>query len=152
MKLKARGPLKELYSWCSVPFDKLTDHPDRRVPFRLVKDAPEMGKIMARDLINVIVKNNGQNRKTRVIVPCGPKSWYTPFSEMVNKEKISLKDLFVFHMDECLDWQGRLLPKNHPYNFWTSHSHTCLSTASVTLTFPSHQRFFFVCLHASPKR
>ena len=22
-------------------------------------------------------------------------------------------------MDECLDWQGQLLPNNHPYNFRT---------------------------------
>jgi glucosamine-6-phosphate deaminase len=25
----------------------------------------------------------------------------------------------VFHMDECLDWQGRILPRGHPYNFRT---------------------------------
>jgi glucosamine-6-phosphate deaminase len=30
---------------------------------------------------------------------------------------VSLRNLVVFHMDECLDWQGRELPRNHPYNF-----------------------------------
>jgi glucosamine-6-phosphate deaminase len=28
-----------------------------------------------------------------------------------------LRDLTVFHMDECLDRQGRPLPEDHPYNF-----------------------------------
>jgi hypothetical protein len=23
----------------------------------------------------------------------------------------------VFHMDECLDWEGKLLARNDPYNF-----------------------------------
>ena len=30
---------------------------------------------------------------------------------------MSLRDLVVFHMDECLDWQGRELPRRHPYSF-----------------------------------
>jgi glucosamine-6-phosphate deaminase len=36
---------------------------------------------------------------------------------LINKENISLGHLVVFHMDECLDWQGRELPKKHPYSF-----------------------------------
>ena len=35
----------------------------------------------------------------------------------MNRERVSLRDLVVFHMDECLDWQGRELPRRHPYNF-----------------------------------
>jgi glucosamine-6-phosphate deaminase len=38
---------------------------------------------------------------------------------MVNEEKVSLHNMTVFHMDECLDWEGNLLPKNDPYNFRT---------------------------------
>jgi hypothetical protein len=30
---------------------------------------------------------------------------------------VNLKNLVVFHLDECLDWQGRELPRNHPYSF-----------------------------------
>ncbi|MES2221527.1 MAG: hypothetical protein V4587_11240 [Acidobacteriota bacterium] len=35
----------------------------------------------------------------------------------MNTRKISLRNLEVFHMDECLNWQGQLLPIHHPYNF-----------------------------------
>lgn len=38
---------------------------------------------------------------------------------MVNEERVSLKNVEIFHMDECLDWQGRLLAENDPYNFKT---------------------------------
>ena len=48
----------------------------------------------------------------RAIVLCGPNRWYRPFTEMMNSKRISLRHLFVFHMDECLDWQGHPLPTN----------------------------------------
>ncbi|MCJ7750148.1 MAG: hypothetical protein MUQ65_03490, partial [Armatimonadetes bacterium] len=54
---------------------------------------------------------------TRAIIPCGPSCWYKPFTDLVNAERVSLRGLVVFHMDECLDWQGRELPRKHPYSF-----------------------------------
>jgi glucosamine-6-phosphate deaminase len=109
--------LKELHEWCSVPFDQLENHPDRKVPFRLVEDSTAMGRIMAEELVEIIEHHNGSGRETRAIIPCGPSCWYRPFTDMVNERKVSLKRLLVFHMDDCLDWQGRLLPEDHPYNF-----------------------------------
>jgi glucosamine-6-phosphate deaminase len=37
--------------------------------------------------------------------------------QLVNQERVNLRELVVFHMDECLDWQGRMLPLMHPFNF-----------------------------------
>jgi glucosamine-6-phosphate deaminase len=73
--------------------------------------------LMARELADEIKANNAKGEKTRAIIPCGPVCWYKPFTDLVNREQISLKELVVFHMDECLDWQGRELPKKHPYSF-----------------------------------
>src|SRR5689334_3397830 len=108
---------EELYTWCSIPCDQLETHPLRKVPFRLVRDSQQMGIVMARELADEIKKNNAGNKSTRAIIPCGPACWYAPFTALINEEKISLKNFVVFHMDECLDWQGRELPKKHPYNF-----------------------------------
>lgn len=108
---------KELYEWCKIPFDQLEDHSGKKVPFRLVKDSEEMGILMARELADEIETNNQRNRVTRAIIPCGPACWYKPFTDMVNAETIHLKNLVVFHMDECLDWQGQELPRQHPYSF-----------------------------------
>ena len=33
---------KQLYQWCAVPADELENHPDRKIPFRMVKDSVEM--------------------------------------------------------------------------------------------------------------
>ncbi len=72
---------------------------------------------MARELAAEIEANNRQGKVTRAIIPCGPSCWYRPFTDLVNRERVSLKNLVVFHMDECLDWQGRELPRGHPYSF-----------------------------------
>jgi glucosamine-6-phosphate deaminase len=109
--------LRDLHRWCSIPFDELEGHPDLRVPFRLVADSAEMGDLMARELVEMIEANNREGRKTRAVIPCGPSCWYAPFTRRVNDGRVRLTNLEVFHMDDCLDWQGRELPRNHPYNF-----------------------------------
>lgn len=110
---------KNLYKWCCIPADKLSGHPDLRVPIRIVKDSEEMGYLMAREFADEIKEANKEGRKLRAIVPCGPKSWYAPFAQIINNERISLKNVEVFHMDECLDWEGQILAENDPYNFKT---------------------------------
>jgi len=106
-----------LYKWCKIPVDELEHHPELRVRLRIVPDAAAMGRLMAEELVQVIEANNAAGRPTRAIVPCGPTAWYAPWREMVNRRRLDLRRVTVFHMDECLDWQGRLLPRNHPYNF-----------------------------------
>ncbi len=108
---------RDLYAWCAIPYDRLENHPDLKTPFRLCKDSQEMGQIMARELADLIEQNNKEGRPTRAIIPCGPSCWYKPFADLINRERISLRGLVVFHMDECLDWQGRELPRAHPYCF-----------------------------------
>ncbi len=107
---------KQLYEWCAIPYDRLVDHPGRKVPFRLCRDSQEMGQIMARELVNEIAAHNARGEAMRAIIPCGPSCWYRPFTDLVNAERVSLRNLVVFHMDECLDWQARELPRQHPYS------------------------------------
>lgn len=108
---------KELYEWCRIPYWELEDHPQLRIPFRLCQDSADMGQIMARELVDEIEARNHNGKITRAIIPCGPTCWYKPFTELVNQEKVSLRACVIFHMDECLDWQGRELPRKHPFSF-----------------------------------
>lgn len=108
---------EELYIWCKIPYKELENHPQLKIPFRLCDDSLAMGLIMARELVDEIKAHNEKGEVTRSIIPCGPSCWYKPFTDLANKEKVSLKRLVVFHMDECLDWEGRELPRKHPYSF-----------------------------------
>lgn len=108
---------EDLYQWCRIPWDLLQSHPDRKVPLRIVHSSEKMGDLMARELVDAIADANREGRRFRAIIPCGPSCWYGPFTTLVNSERVSLENLEVFHMDECLDWQARELPRNHPYSF-----------------------------------
>lgn len=135
---------RALYEWCKIPVEALAQHAGLRVPLRIVRDSAEMGQVMARDFVRVIQTNNSAGLPTRAIVPCGPTCWYQPLTEMVNSEKVSLRALTVFHMDECLDWQGRPLPTNHPYNFRTFMERQFYGGIAPDLAVPESQRFWLL--------
>jgi glucosamine-6-phosphate deaminase len=61
---------------------------------------------------------------------------------MVNEEKVSLGHLTVFHMDECLDWEGKLLGRNDPYNFRTFMEQYFYGGIPADLAVPVEQRVF----------
>jgi glucosamine-6-phosphate deaminase len=131
-----------LYQWCKIPYDQLENNPSAKVPFRLVKDSEEMGMLMAEELTKEISAGNADKKTIRAIIPCGPSCWYKPFTDLVNRRQISLKNLVVFHMDECLDWQGRELPKKHPYNFRGFMEKHFYDPISPELSVPSENRIW----------
>lgn len=99
-----------------------------------------MGRIMARELVDEIRQHNARGQETIAIIPCGPNCWYQPFTDLVNGEKVSLRNLVVYHMDECLDWQGRELPLKHPYNFRNFMQEHFYSPVEADLAVPEGNR------------
>jgi glucosamine-6-phosphate deaminase len=136
--------LRDLHEWCAVPAERLQSHPALRIRFRLVNDAAELGRMMAGELADLVESNNSLGRDTRAIVPCGPACWYRPFVEMVNGRCISLRRLDVFHMDECLDWQGRPLPREHPYSFRGCMEREFYADIDPALAVPEEQRHWLL--------
>ncbi len=130
----------KLYEWCKIPYTELEHNRNLKVPFRIVRDSEEMGKIMAEELVALINANNEKSWITRAIIPCGPSCWYKPFTELVNREQVSLKNFVVFHMDDCLDWQGRPLPRGHPYNFRAVMEDVFYNPVDLELAVPEESR------------
>ena len=135
---------KDLRRWCAIPAADLLGHPELRVRYRQVADSAELGALMARELVEVIEENNKQGQATRAIIPCGPACWYEPFGLLVNQSRVSLKRLHVFHMDECLDWQGKPLPSAHPYNFKTFMERHFYGGIRPELAVPGGQRHWLL--------
>ncbi|MCL2528623.1 MAG: hypothetical protein FWE42_09430 [Defluviitaleaceae bacterium] len=133
---------KYLHQWCSIKAEDLPNHPQLKVNFRMTETSAQMGQLMARELADGIIQAKKEGRSFRAIIPCGPKAWYLPFTQIVNTEKISLKHVTVFHMDECLDWEGRLLAKNDPYNFRTEMEKCFYAPISDDLAIPQENRLF----------
>ena len=134
--------LKDLYGWCSIPAEALERHPALKLKFRILKDSLALGELMARELADGIIEANRECRPLRVIIPCGPKCWYEPFTRMINDESVSMRSVTVFHMDECLDWQGRTLPAGDPYNFRSFMERWFYGGICAELAVPVSQRYF----------
>ena len=47
------------------------------------------------DGVDEIAQAGREERQFRAIVPCGPKCWYAPFAEYINKNRINMKHLVV---------------------------------------------------------
>jgi len=101
-----------------------------------------MGQSMARELVDEIQFHNDRHEETRAIIPCGPLCWYQPFVNLVNAERVSLRHLVVFHMDECLDWQGRELSRNHPYSFRGYMERNFYAPVDPVLAVPEQNRWW----------
>ncbi|MCL1854989.1 MAG: hypothetical protein FWF86_04580 [Clostridia bacterium] len=132
---------RNLYAWCSIPVSELAGRPVR-TPLRIVGDSAEMGELMAGELVAEVLSASAESRTLRAIIPCGPNCWYKPFVRMVNQRRVSLRGLEVFHMDECLDWEGRLLAENDPYNFRTFMTREFYDPVDAELSVPTAARHF----------
>jgi glucosamine-6-phosphate deaminase len=65
----------------------------------------------------VIRSRNARGEPTRLILPVGPIAPYRTLVEITRRERIRWRDVYIFTMDEFLDWQGRPVPIDHPLSF-----------------------------------
>ena len=72
---------------------------------------------MALTMLDEIVKNNAENKKTVMIVPVGPTDQYPILAQMVNHLNVSLKNVWFFNMDEYLVTPDTYLDFNDKMSF-----------------------------------
>lgn len=87
------------------------------VDVKIVDDVNILHNEMARSIANVIVKNNTDKKETKIILPVGPTPQYAILAKIINTEKINLEKVWVFFMDEYLDWECRWVDEDHPMSF-----------------------------------
>lgn len=133
---------EELFKWCKIPPQELPRHPEAKVKLRIVPSPQALYEEFANTLVEEVKANNAAGKPTRWILPCGPRGQYPLFIARVNRERISLKHLWVFHMDDHLDWQGRHLPLDHPYCYEGWMTRNFYGPIDPALNVPEGQRFF----------
>jgi glucosamine-6-phosphate deaminase len=132
----------ELYEWCKIPPEELPNHPRAKVKLRILPEPQDLYVDIATTMIDEVKSNNVANKPTRWILPCGPKGQYPIFTERVNRERISLKNVHIFHMDDHLDWQGRHIPLDHPYSYQGWMNRNLYERIDSDLNVPPDQRHF----------
>ena len=74
-----------------------------KLPVIVMEDNAAVFRSMAEEMTEEIKMHNEKGEKTVFICPVGPVGQYPFFVEMVNKERISLKNVWFINMDEYLD-------------------------------------------------
>ena len=133
---------QQLFEWCKIRPEELSTHRDSKIKLRILPKPSDVYEDIASTMIEEVKRNNAANSPTRWILPCGPRGQYPIFTERVNRQRIDLKNLHVFHMDDHLDWQGRHLPLNHPYSYKGWMSRNFYDCIDPSLNVPLEQRHF----------
>lgn len=133
---------QKLFEYCQIPVDELENHPQAKVELKIYEEKEGVHRWAAQDMIDEVKLNNEQGRFTSWILPCGPTRQYHYFSKWVNEQKVSLKDVHIFHMDENLDWQGRPLPLEHPFSYEGWMRKNFYDPIDPSLAIPENQRHF----------
>ena len=108
---------EKLFEYLRIPVDDLENHPDAKVKLKIFKEKDEVHRWAAQDMLDEVKANNAAKKVTSWILPCGPTKHYRYFTKWVNEQKISLKNVYAFHMDDNLEWQGRPLPLDDMFSY-----------------------------------
>jgi glucosamine-6-phosphate deaminase len=104
-----------ILAWCSVPVDELAGRDDLKAKLAMHPDRESTMKYVGNLMAEEVIQNNSAGKITKWVLPAGPMDEYDTFIARVNQERISLKGLHIFHMDEFLDWEGRPYPVGDTY-------------------------------------
>jgi len=107
-----RASLKE---WFAIPPEELAER--AKVPFEIVASPAALHEHVAQEMFDEIAGAAQAGREISIIVPIGPTGQYALLAERLNRERVSLRHVSYFGMDQCLDWQSRPLPSGHRWDF-----------------------------------
>lgn len=99
----------------AMPADRLVQL--SRHPIRIMPSQADIYPWLARCMADELKERNTRGDPTRWILPVGPKGQYPLLAKICNDERIGWNNVFAFHMDDYLDWQGRPIPLEHPFSF-----------------------------------
>lgn len=107
----------QLKEWCRYKADEIKNmSPEQlNVELRPRADVAQFYKEVGDMMADEVIENNRAGKITKWICPAGPLDQYDYFIERVHRERISLKNLWIFMMDEFLDWESRPLPTDVRY-------------------------------------
>lgn len=113
-----------------------------KIPLIVMEDNQTVFKSMAEEMAEEIKRKNKLQETTVFICPVGPIGQYPYFVEIINKEKINLKNVWFINMDEYLTKDKQWIPKEHKLSFRGFMERTVYSKIDSELLMPENQRIF----------
>jgi glucosamine-6-phosphate deaminase len=89
---------------------EITVHPNPDFVIRVVDDTQSFYQQFAEDLVGRIAAAGAADQQFVAILPVGPVPQYEIAARMINDQRVSLKHLHTFNMDEYADQHGNTPP------------------------------------------
>jgi glucosamine-6-phosphate deaminase len=106
--------LEQFARWLAIPPDELVERSP--LPLEIVSTRAELYRHFAESILDEIRRASEGGEELSLIVPLGPKAQYPLLASLINDTALSLSHVTFFGMDQWLDWQGRPVPWEHPFN------------------------------------
>ena len=117
---------EQLLGWCSIPYRELENRDDLNIKLMIKPDRAEIMNVIGHMMADEAAAFSKENKPLKWVLPAGPTDEFDILVRRVNEERISLKNLWVFHMDEFLDWEGRPYPVADTYDSLEGTMNACL--------------------------
>ena len=101
----------------AIPRERLAEHPNPQFRIALVDDAGDFYTRFAADLVGRIRAASEEDRPFIAILPVGPMPQYEIAARMINDERLSLRHVHTFNMDEYANADGDTAPLSWPGSF-----------------------------------
>lgn len=132
--------MRDLDAYLTLPVAELPKN--SKVRLEILPHLDALYLHFARSIADEIKSNNQAGRPTRLILPVGPVGQFPMLARICNQERISWQNVFTFNMDEYCDWQGRLVPMDHPLSFRGHIRHALFEQLDQELRIPDEQIHF----------
>ncbi len=132
--------MTDLTPYLTLPADELPK--SSKVHLEILPHLDALYLHFARSIADEIKSNNQAGRPTRLILPVGPVGQFPVLARICNEEGISWKNVFTFNMDEYCDWQGRVIPPDHPLSFRGHIQQELFDRLDLELSIPPDQIHF----------
>ena len=113
-----------------------------RIPLAVLKDDAAVFQAMAREMAEEIKRKNALGESTVFICPVGPVGQYPYFVDLVNREGISLRNVWFLNMDEYLTDEKTWIGKDHQLSFRGFMDREVYGKIRPELVMPREQRVF----------
>ena len=113
-----------------------------KIPVKLFPSSAAIFQAMARDMADTIKEHNAKGLATTFILPVGPVGQYPYFVDLVNQERISLKQCHFLNMDEYLTDSQEWIPASDPLSFRGAMRRDVFEKIDEELRIPASQWIF----------
>jgi glucosamine-6-phosphate deaminase len=101
----------------SIPRARIAEHPNPDFRISVIDDAADLHARFADDLVGRIRAARDAGDPLVLILPAGPLDQYGVAAEAINRERLSLRHVHAFHMDEYANEEGVTAPASWPGSF-----------------------------------